>query len=347
LIHFYKSFSFDFVKVTGIQELSKLIMKWTEIKVSDSPVSRSSHGISVIKNIVFMFGGEHDARTPLASDVYSFDLTDVTPKWTKVSASGEAPSARFGHGQCSVGESIYVFGGRMGTAIDEKLLNDLYKFDTCTNTWSRVSTSGHVPCPRSYHSMVSNGEHIYVFGGCPEKGRLADLHCLDTRTNEWSALETGPMEGRGGTPFAAIPGGELYVIGGFAGSECAGRETNDIHKYNIASNKWQTLEETIPTACSVAIAGSVGEKIVLVGGELEPSARGHAGAGNFSDRCTVWRKTESGLSEANVCQGPAARGWSSGSVWKSPDGGEKMVVVGGLTGDDDNPKRLIDVWIGA
>ena len=76
-------------------------------------------------------------------------------------------------------------------------------------------------------------------------GRLVDLHCLNTRTNEWSALETGPMEGRGGTPFAATPGGELYVIGGFAGSECAGRETNDIHKYNIASNKWQTLEEVV------------------------------------------------------------------------------------------------------
>ena len=31
--------------------------------------------------------------------------------------------------------------------------------------------------------------------------------------------------------------------------------------------------QTIPTACSVAIAGEIGGKIVLVGGELEPSAR--------------------------------------------------------------------------
>ena len=75
-------------------------------------------------------------------------------------------------------------------------------------------------------------------------------------------------------------------------------------------------------------------------------SRGHAGAGNFSDKCTIWSKTDSGLSEANVYQGPAARGWSSGSIWKSPDGQEKMVVVGGLTGDDENPKRLMDVWIG-
>ena len=40
-------------------------MKWTEINVSDSPASRSSHGITVIKNNVYMFGGEHEARTPL------------------------------------------------------------------------------------------------------------------------------------------------------------------------------------------------------------------------------------------------------------------------------------------
>ena len=47
-------------------------MKWTEIKVSDSPVSRSSHGISVVKNNVFMFGGEHDARTPLGKSYINF-----------------------------------------------------------------------------------------------------------------------------------------------------------------------------------------------------------------------------------------------------------------------------------
>ena len=203
-----------------------------------SPVSRSSHGVSIVDNTVYMFGGEHEARTPVANDLHSLDLSQATLEWRKVAVTGDVPSARFGHGQCSVGPFLYVFGGRQGTAIDEKLLNDLYKFDTRTNVWSQVHVSGDVPCARSFHSMVARGSSIFVFGGCPETGRLADLHHYDTETSTWTRLETGPMEGRGGTPLVATPAGDLFVIGGFAG-----REMGDIHKYNISTNKWETMKE--------------------------------------------------------------------------------------------------------
>ena len=33
----------------------------------------------------------------------------------------------------------------------------------------------------------------------------------------------------------------------------------------------------------MAVAGCLGSVLAVVGGELEPSARGHAGAGSFSD----------------------------------------------------------------
>ena len=158
-----------------------------------------------------------------------------------VEARGEIPSARFGHGQCSVGHCLYVFGGRMGTAVDEKLLNDLYKFDTQTSTWSRVSCSGEVPCERSYHSMVSTGSTIFVFGGCPAVGRLADLHCLDTETGVWRRLASGEMEGRGGTPLTLSPDGRaLYVVGGFAGREMA-----DIHRFDMETNTWTREEQVL------------------------------------------------------------------------------------------------------
>ena len=96
---------------------------------------------------------------------------------------------------------------------------------------------------------------------------------------------------------------------------------------------------------SVAVLLEANGKLVLVGGELEPSARGHAGAGNFSDQATVL-KVEDG--QAVVCysyQGPSPRGWTSGAVWRTL-GKDKIVVVGGLTGDDENPVRLGDVWMG-
>ena len=41
--------------------------------------------------------------------------------------------------------------------------------------------------------------------------------------------------------------------------------------------------QKLSVACSVAVAGCLGSVLAVVGGELEPSARGHAGAGSFSD----------------------------------------------------------------
>ena len=220
-------------------------MEWSKVSCV-FPVSRSSHRVSVIGDRLYMFGGEHEARTPVASQLHALDLTEgAEGDWTVVAAKGDIPSARFGHGMCSVGSSLYVFGGRMGTAIDEKLLNDVYKFDTVTSTWSKVTCSGAVPCERSYHSMVSHGSSVYVFGGCPAAGRLADLHCLDTETAVWTALPSGGMEGRGGTPLAVTPDGSaLYVVGGFAGREMA-----DIHRFDIASNTW-SREEQVGVKCS-------------------------------------------------------------------------------------------------
>ena len=162
--------------------------------------------------------------------------------WRLVEAKGEIPSARFGHSMCAVGSSLFLFGGREGTAIDERLLNDLYRFDCETSTWSLVSSSGSLPCPRSYHSMVAaTCGTLYVFGGCPAAGRLADLHQLDTKTGLWSQLPSGEMEGRGGTPLAlAQDGSSLYVVGGFAGREMA-----DIHRFDIASKTWSKEEQVV------------------------------------------------------------------------------------------------------
>ena len=102
---------------------------------------------------------------------------------------------RFGHSQSAVGKSIYVFGGRMGTSIDEKLLDDLWAFDTDSKTWSEVEAKdkeSESPSPRSFHTSVVVGECIYVFGGCPKEGRQADLHRFDTRTKRNPQINSFP-----------------------------------------------------------------------------------------------------------------------------------------------------------
>ena len=76
-------------------------MKWTECTVSSPcpgvlPLSRSSHGVSIIGDRLFMFGGEHEARSPVEAVMWCLDLRSdgLNMEWRALEAEGEAPSAR-------------------------------------------------------------------------------------------------------------------------------------------------------------------------------------------------------------------------------------------------------------
>jgi len=309
-------------------------VSWTQLTPANSPLARSSHGVSIVGDTLYMFGGEHSARHPVNNTLYALDLGTPDSAWREVRVTGEIPSPRFGHAQAVMGESIYIFGGRMGVAVDEKLLNDLYMLNTRTFVWTKVDQKGTLPCPRSFHKMVSAGGKLYVFGGCPSEGRLADLHVFDPAGGAWSALESSTMEGRGGAGLVVDPeGSALHVVGGFAG-----REMRDMHRFDLLGGTWSNHQGEMSKAVSVALCAAVGQHVVHFGGELAPSSRGHAGAGNFSEEIIIFGKNM----EEVVRQGGGApaRGWCAGDVW----GGDTLVLVGGLAGDDENPDRLMDVW---
>jgi len=308
---------------------------WTQLKTDNNPLARSSHGVSVVGDTLYIFGGEHSARNPIGAELNCIDLKSDQPKWTEVEVE-QAPLARFGHSQVTANGSIYVFGGRMGTDIGEKLMNDLWRFDPKTSKWTELTQTaqGQPPSPRSFQSSVVLGNCMYVFGGCSGEGRMSDLHSYDIDSNCWKQLKTGGFEGRGGIPLVAL-GSSIFVLGGFAG-----REMKDVHRYDLKSDAWTQLGD-LPEPVSVAVTQAVHGNIVMFGGELAPSERGHAGAGNFSDKTTIFSQDMTKiLSRDGEGSRPQARGWTSGSVWNE----DTIVIVGGLTGDDQNPERLMDVW---
>jgi len=319
-----------------LRKMANLV--WKELKAEESPTDRSSHGISVVGNCLYLFGGEHTARTPVPSTLHVLDMGSSQLKWKSEEVRGNPPSQRFGHAQATIGDCIYVFGGRAGTQIDELLMNDLHKFDTKTRTWTAVDTKGDLPSPRSFHKMAALKNKLYVFGGCPAKGRLADLHLFDPETSEWTRLPEAPMEGRGGAAFAAVGDCKLMVLGGFAG-----REVGDMWEFDLATETWSCLSETLKPPRSVACCEGVGTRVLLFGGELQPSDRGHEGAGAFSSDTQVFEASSSMkvLGDGKGKTNPPPRGWSASASW----GSGKVVVAGGLAGDDANPIRMMDVWV--
>ncbi|KAJ3068896.1 hypothetical protein HK102_007049, partial [Quaeritorhiza haematococci] len=276
---------------------------WTQLvpqnDSSNTPLGRSSHSANILNNTLYIFSGENVPRQPIDANIHPFDLTSskwLTPIPAPSSSSNDAdaaPTPRVGHGSATVGNKIYIWGGRSGA--DMSPLSDLYAFDTLTNTWSRIPQHGSIPPARSYFSITASDTHIYVFGGCPEKGRLNDLYAFDTTTDEWTKLtpqdESKPAPGpRGGAGLAYLDG-KLYIHGGFNMVELS-----DTWSFDLTSHTWTQLTPATTSSSSSAVASvpegrsvhglvAVKERGVIVSlyGERDPSPGGHVGAGKYHD----------------------------------------------------------------
>jgi hypothetical protein len=346
--------------------MSKFTVEWKRISPTPSTsdedkfLERSSHGVSAVatgddRTTICVWGGEHMARHVIDSEMWVLDIVDGDSKggWRVLQTKSAKPAPRFAHGQAVVDGNIYVFGGRQGITMDEAPLNDMHKFDVSTATWSPVTyVAGEPPSKRSFHRMISVGAVLYVFGGCDgEHGRCSDLFSFDTTTGVWRELPkhviggNTVIRGRGGPNLCASADGKrLFVIAGFAGEE-----TNDAYSFDLATEEWVTLApgEFRPRSVCVSatfdgLGGTTGGVVCVVGGEVDESAKGHEGAGEFAGDVVLFSGDTGALLETPALIGSEIppRGWSMGAML----GSNGLVVVGGLAGSDANPLRLGDVW---
>ena len=89
--------------------------------------------------------------------------------------------------------------------------------------------------------------------------------------------------------------------------------------------------------------------MAIFGGEIDPCYKGNEYGGGFSNELVLINEETLQLTtvvpECNKIGAQLKRGWSAGTAL-SKDRKNQIVVFGGLTGTDANPKRLNDLWIG-
>jgi len=85
------------------------VVTWSQIQPpsgSEVPSRRALHGLVAIDPYVYLYGG---------SDLYDRDLwrIDVLSArvWQRLAIPGGPTTPRSGHGMCTVGQRIFVFGG--------------------------------------------------------------------------------------------------------------------------------------------------------------------------------------------------------------------------------------------
>lgn len=323
------------------------------------PCARSSHGLSVVNNgrCLILYGGEHVARTPIESASSCWALDVDTNVWRLINATTNSPPIRIAHAQAVHNDqNVYVFGGRAGITMEEKAMNDLWKLDASgepgTEKWTQIfPQTDIIPEARSFHRMLCIGDSLFVFGGCGQvSGRLNDLYRFDLNAMTWHLLGNAALRGRGGPNLLSLgSGNNLAVVAGFAGEETCDGQAFDISKSMWNKEMLSTgLQGMRPRSVSVAASFPNTGIALIFGGEVDPSDRGHEGAGGFENDIVILDEKTGALKEtilsANSGNWPGPRGWSAGDAHEDSNGGSQLFLFGGLSGDDENPTRLNDLW---
>ena len=276
-------------------------------------------------------------------DVFELDVDAQI--WRRIRRESGWPLARVGHAGVVHGAQLYIYGGR--TSADEaQTMSDFWCFNPqkigASDAWTPLPLSGTPPPPLSYHSMTSDSQTLYIFGGCtPDHGRSNHMWAFDLRQQTWDQLtpaadqqqDGSEPESRGGASVVHASDG-LHVLFGYNGKE----ELADHWLWNKQDRRWDLLSgDKGPRARSVTdvvFVRGVGAKgsLFVFGGEFTPSAQGDEGAGSYRRDAWLFDIASSTWSPAVRAgdSAPSARGWFSSVALDD----ETVLVYGGFDGED-------------
>ena len=133
-----------------------------------------------------------------------------------------------------------------------------------------VSCPSPVPCPSEGMTVGGVGEMIIGVYGFSRFSRLVGGDQRLTRLyhinrNSWSLGAPAPAPARGEQAYGETTHGDFfYVIGGRSGA-CAGGVCDNVERYHVARNTWETLTP-MPTPRAAAAAAVRGDAIYVIGG---------------------------------------------------------------------------------
>src|SRR5260370_12439351 len=95
------------------------------------------------------------------------------------------PDARAGTTAAVLGDSIFVFGGRKGSApcagpaVATGATTTVLRYDIAKNSWSNA---GNLAVNRSDATVARIGDRIFVFGGCSGATTFASVEVFNPHT---------------------------------------------------------------------------------------------------------------------------------------------------------------------
>jgi len=183
---------------------------------------------------IYCFGGQ--SRYDQMDDLWKFDLK--LNQWSEVlPADGKRPPARTGS-LCGFKQGKFMIG--LGADTNEKLINDMWYFDTTDSLWHAAPTP---PITASDTTGCLVGSTFYTITGIvKDDGTLSnEFNKMEWGTWTWTQLDAyhDQPPARSSAASARV-GDQLYVFFGLGADLIT---YDDLWFYNLLTRKWTQIED--------------------------------------------------------------------------------------------------------
>ncbi len=237
------------------------ISGWQTVITENPCTARHETTAVTIDGVLYLIGGR--GKKP----VEAYDAK--TNLWTKKETE---PPLQFHHfSAVAVGKKVAVLGALIGGFPKEQPVPNLWWYDPAADAWEK---GAEIPegRRRGAAGSVLHGDKLYLVGGNTNghfNGFVPWLDSLDLKTDEWTRLPDAP---HARDHFqAAIVDGKIYAAGGRRTHAEAKNIFNltvpEVDVYDIASGKWTTLAEPIPTPRAGTPTVVRDGRVIVIGGE--------------------------------------------------------------------------------
>jgi hypothetical protein len=255
---------------------------WSRLATTGAPAPRfnAATAYDSVNHRLLVFGGNTSTSGLVyeeTNDVWALDLATLV--WTKIVATGDAPTPRFWvNGAFDATRSWFViYGGTNGreafsdTATYE---DDLWALDLSASPpdWYQLNTGAPNPEGRFWAGIVidADRDRYLMFGGHDDKslGNRNDLWAFDVEAQTWAAIREGDAYNSPPTGFCQFPpdfatidsdsperrhahvfaaGAGLAVASG-GKTDCG--SVDDVYGLELDSDRWvELLPATVGEAC--------------------------------------------------------------------------------------------------
>ncbi|MEE9322712.1 MAG: kelch repeat-containing protein [Granulosicoccus sp.] len=244
------------------------------------PVARHEAGAVELGGKLYLLGG----RGSRVTSIYD----PASRRWT----TGAKPPFEMHHFQpVAVGNKIFIIGAMTCCFPVEKNVANIWTYTPSSDRWNKGPAIPKNRLRGSMAAAVHSGK-IYLLGGNTRGhsgGAVSWFDVYDPSTKKWRVLPSART--KRDHMDVAISNGKLIAAGGRQSSipDVMANTVAAVEVYNFATGKWSN-GRAIPTKRAGTMAVSVGDEVIIIGGESTSSRQAHNTVEAYNVITNQWRR---------------------------------------------------------